>query len=137
MHLRLISLAPACALALAGLVACTPDVTARSGAALYRQNCAICHGVTGAGDGAQTGELPVAPANLRGLSAGNDGVFPTERVMATVYGYRGKDYAGLMPEFGPLLEGPTVNWIASDGQEIATPSALLALTAYLESIQDQ
>ncbi len=137
MHLRLISLAPICALALAGLAACTRDVTARSGAVLYRQNCAVCHGPTGAGDGTQAGELPVPPANLRGLSAATDGVFPTERVMATIYGYRGKDYAGLMPEFGPLLEGPTVNWIAPDGQEIPTPSALLALTAYLESIQDQ
>jgi len=136
MHQNLISFAPACALTLAGLAACTPDVTAGSGAVLYRQNCAICHGSTGAGDGAQAGESPVPPADLRGLSAANDGVFPTERVMATIYGYRGKDYTGLMPEFGPLLEGPAVIWKAPDGQEIPTPSTLLALTAYLESIQE-
>lgn len=137
MHLRLISLAPICALVLGVLVACTPDTTAHSGAMLYQKNCAVCHGSTGVGDGVQADDLPVPPANLRGLSAGNDGVFPTERVMATIYGYSGKDYAGLMPEFGPLLDGPTVNWIAPDGQEIPTPSTLLALTAYLESIQDQ
>jgi len=124
------------ALALAGVGACVPADSAKSGAALYRQNCVVCHGPTGAGDGAQASELPVPPANLRQLAAANDGVFPAGSVMATIYGYRGKDYAGLMPEFGPLLDSPNVIWTAPDGKEVATPSALLTLTRYLEAIQD-
>lgn len=124
------------ALALAALAACAPLGSPGSGAALYRQNCAVCHGPGGAGNGVQAGELPVPPANLRALAAGNGGVFPIETVMATIYGYRGKDYQGLMPEFGPLLDSPQVTWTAPDGQEVATPSALLALTSYLETIQD-
>jgi len=131
-----LSLVSGCAFLLAGLVSCVSGDSASSGAALYQRNCVICHGSTGAGDGAQASELPVQPANLRHLASANDGVFPTGAVMATIYGYRGKDYAGLMPEFGPLLDGPDVIWTAPDGQEVATPSALLALTRYLETIQD-
>ncbi|PCH68553.1 MAG: cytochrome C [Rhodobacteraceae bacterium] len=126
-------------LAVTALAACNavgPLDTAESGAVLFRQNCVICHGVSGAGDGPEADALPVAPANLRALAAANDGVFPAEAVMATIYGYRGKDYAGLMPEFGPVLDSPSVIWIASDGREIPTPSALVALTGYLETIQD-
>jgi len=118
------------------LAACAPLGVSPSGAALYRQNCVVCHGPTGVGDGPQASALPVPPANLRGLAAANGGVFPTEAVMATIYGYRGKDYEGLMPEFGPILDSPEVLWSAADGQVISTPSALVALTDYLETIQD-
>lgn len=126
-------------LCLAGLAACTPDgglVAQKSGAALFRQNCAVCHGTRGGGDGPKAGELPVPPANLRALSADNGGVFPASMVMAAIYGYRGKGYEGLMPEFGPIIDSPTVIWTTSEGQDIATPSALVALADYLETLQD-
>src|SRR2546430_16910459 len=35
------------------------------GAALYRANCAVCHGTTGAGDGPGGRGLPRRPADLR------------------------------------------------------------------------
>ena len=120
----------------AGVVACAPTGH-MSGAATYRQNCVACHGKTGVGDGPLAADLPVPPANLRQLAAANDGVFPTGQVMTVIYGYRGKDYAGLMPEFGPVLDSPLVNWTAPDGHEIPTPSALVALAAYLKTLQDQ
>jgi cbb3-type cytochrome c oxidase subunit III len=126
-------------LAFTALAACDaygPTDTADAGAVLFRQNCVICHGATGVGNGPQASSLPVAPANLRGLAAANNGVFPSEAVMATIYGYRGKDYQGLMPEFGPVLASPIVIWTAPDGRQIPTPSALLALTGYLETTQD-
>ena len=44
----------------------TPD--AARGAALYAQNCSICHGDTGAGDGPAGVGLEPAPANLRDVS---------------------------------------------------------------------
>ncbi len=114
---------------------CAPDA-GPSGAMLYRQNCVACHGVSGAGDGPLAGDLPVTPANLRGLAAANDGVFPAEDVMAKVYGYRGRDFDALMPEFGPVLDGPTVIWTTPDGRELETPQALVALTDYVETLQD-
>lgn len=44
----------------------TPDPA--RGAALYAQNCSICHGETGAGDGPAGVGLEPAPANLRDVS---------------------------------------------------------------------
>ena len=124
---------------IAGLVACAPGGgfgAQQSGAVLFRQNCVVCHGASGAGDGAMARELPVPPANLRALAADNDGVFPAMRVMTAIYGYRGKGFEGLMPEFGPILDSPTVLWTSPSGQDIATPSALVTLVAYLETLQD-
>ncbi len=118
------------------LVACAPD-SAANGAQLYQQNCVTCHGATGSGDGPSASDLPVPPANLRQLSAANGGTFPTERVMSEIYGYRGKEYQGLMPQFGPVLESPPVDWVAPDGRVIQTPTSLLALSRYLETLQDE
>ncbi len=81
-------------------------------------------------------DLPVPPANLRGLAAANGGKFPAERVMATIYGYSGKGAAALMPVFGPLLDSAEVIWTAPDGRRIPTPSALLALSEYVATLQD-
>ena len=118
------------------VAACMGDLRG-SGAALYRDNCATCHGTAGAGDGPMAAGLPVPPRDLRVLAAANGGIFPTERVMATIYGYGGKDAVALMPEFGPLLDSPEVMWIAPDGREIATPSALVALAEHVQTLQDE
>lgn len=117
------------------LAACSVQAP-QSGATLYRENCQVCHGRTGAGDGPNAGDLPIAPANLRLLAEANGGVFPTEQVMIEIYGYRGKDLDALMPEFGPVLDSPQVIWTAADGREISTPSALITLAQYLETLQD-
>ena len=130
------SIVVGCIVVIAGLAACAPEGTAKSGAAIFRQNCVVCHGPTGAGDGVQASQVSVPPANLRRMAAANDGVFPTEFAMAAIFGYRGKDYAALMPEFGPLFDGPTVIWRSPKGQEFVTPLSLLALARYLETIQD-
>ena len=135
MYLRSAKLMILFAFMLAGFAACGFQETA-AGGAIYRANCMTCHGRTGAGDGKISGDLPVAPANLRMLAANNGAVFPTEQVMATIYGYRGKRGHALMPEYGSLLEGPQVIWTAPDGREILTPAALVALVDYLETLQD-
>jgi mono/diheme cytochrome c family protein len=118
-----------------GLAACAPQSSV-SGKTLYRQNCVACHGPTGAGDGPLASDLPVAPANLRQISAQNQGVYPAERVMEIIHGYRGKDTQALMPEFGPVLQSEQVLWVDPDGNEIPTPSALVTLSQYLETLQD-
>lgn len=115
--------------ALAWLVACAPGQR-ETGTRLFQRNCVACHGTTGAGDGPLARELPVPPANLRGLAAANDGVFPTADAMATIRGYRGTQYRRVMPEFGALLDSAPVIWTAPDGRRIKTPSALLALAEY-------
>lgn len=106
-----------------------------SGAGLYRDNCVACHGVNGAGTGAWSDQLARAPADLRFLSAANDGVFPTQDVITKVYGYRGRNFDALMPEFGSALAGPSVRWALSDGTLIETSAPLRDLVMYLETLQ--
>ena len=42
---------------------------ANSGAAMYKQYCAVCHGKTGKGDGPAASALKQAPADLTTLAA--------------------------------------------------------------------
>ncbi|SMX27330.1 Cytochrome c [Pelagimonas phthalicica] len=124
--------------ALVGVVACGEMETEseRRGKDLYTSFCVSCHGVRGVADGPLAQSLPVAPADLSQLSASNDGVFPTERVMVQVFGYPGKFHQGLMPEFGPLLEGEQVEWVSPSGEKTLTPRALLDIVAYVKTLQE-
>jgi mono/diheme cytochrome c family protein len=126
---------PLAMLSLLAIAGCEIEGAAPEGAVLYRQNCSDCHGRTGAGDGPKGRALAVAPADLRVLSAQNDGVFPADRVITTIYGYSGKDHFGLMPGFGSVLQGPTTLWTTSDAETIPTPTAIIALTDYIATLQ--
>jgi mono/diheme cytochrome c family protein len=106
------------------------------GAELYVALCAGCHGVSGKGDGVIAGELPVVPADLTRLAASNGGVFPRERAMAWIHGYPDRYSAGVMPEFGPLLDGETVMVVAEDGTRVPTQKSLVLIVSYLESLQE-
>lgn len=103
------------------------------GRALFSENCAVCHGPGGRGDGVLAPDLPLAPADLTGLAARNGGEFPWSDVMAKVHGYSGR--ADVMPEFGTVLAGPTLMWTDETGRQIETPRGLLAIARYLATIQ--
>lgn len=119
---------------LALLPGCT-TLAPHPGREAYSHYCVMCHGPAGLGDGRLADRLPVRPSDLSVLRAVNDGVFPTEHVLVTVHGYPGKHDTSVMPEFGPLLEGPKQIWVSPGGEEIMTPVALLDLSAYLETLQ--
>lgn len=110
------------------------------GAALYSENCAMCHGPGGRGDGELAGEIRSEtgrrPSDLTAIARGNDGVFPRAQVLSYIDGYtRGRLPEQNMPEFGLLLEGPTVPVDSGDGVLSPVPRPLAALMVYLESIQ--
>ena len=118
--------------------ACMPTkipTEAISPAADYAAYCSACHGAGGTGDGDLAKELSKKPANLTRLSARNGGVFPTTRVMAQIWGYAGAKGRGVMPDFGPLMDGETVLYDGGDGIETPTPLRLVALAEYLKSLQ--
>jgi mono/diheme cytochrome c family protein len=124
--------------ALAGcVVAETPASHATNPANDFEAYCAACHGSTGKGDGAMAGDLAKKPADLTTLAARNKGLFPTTKVMAQIWGYAGKKGKGVMPDFGPLLEGDTVPYDGGDGIETPTPVRLVALAEYLKTIQSK
>jgi len=56
------------------------------GEALYVELCAVCHGLAGKGDGPAVPALAAPPPDLTTLTAENDGVFPAERVQASIAG---------------------------------------------------
>lgn len=119
-----------------GLASCTsPKV---SGRADYLTFCASCHGPSGKGDGEAAELLDKRPADLTTISARNGGTFPRVRVMSVIDGYTRRDQHGSrMPEFGPLLEeGDLVMIETGEGIVTPTPRRLVALAAYLESIQE-
>ena len=127
-------------IALAALAACLPGLPQRdpqaNGARLYADYCAACHGPTGKGDGPGAEGLKPRPADLTRLAARNHGTFPQVQVMAKVYGYhQGKGGGGgPMPEFGPLLEGPTVLVETAPGVMTPTPEKLVALAEHVERL---
>lgn len=122
-----------------GLAACTQMEmpTASDGALLYANNCAICHGKTGKGDGTIANDLDRKPSDLTRIAARRGGQFPVAEVLSTIDGYtRLEPQRQDMPEFGHLLEGELVPLDTGDGVMTPTPRPLVALVAYLENIQE-
>lgn len=124
--------------AVAVLLACTayemPEN--REGAAIYDENCAMCHGASARGDGENAVGMTPPPADLTVLARGNGGAFPVNRVLSQVDGYLKGDMPGDdMPEFGALLKGDLVPVETDDGTMTPTPRPLAALLAYLETVQ--
>jgi mono/diheme cytochrome c family protein len=119
--------------ALIGLTGCVAEDAQDPGQETYTSYCVSCHGRSAEGDGPLADDLPVPPADLTMLAAGNNGVFPYSGVMAQIYGYPGQFH--VMPEFGPLLDGPKVMWRDENGAIVETPKALLELAKYLETLQ--
>ncbi|WP_299655740.1 cytochrome c [uncultured Jannaschia sp.] len=102
------------------------DIDATRGRVLFAENCAQCHDPDGTG--------AIGP-DLTGLSAAAGGTFPENYVMATIDGLdRHGDPEAVMPEFGARDLGDTVI-VEHDGLGTPVPADLLALTAFLRSIQ--
>ncbi|MCK0171972.1 cytochrome c [Aliiroseovarius sp. S1123] len=106
------------------------DVSDLTGAEIYAENCAACHG-----DDAKGGVYPSAPG-LTKLTAKHGGTFPTRYVMSTIDGYAKGTQRGPMPEFGALLDSEMEVWVDEKGVMTPTPAALVRLAEYLESVQD-
>ena len=105
------------------------------GARLYRENCAVCHGQTGAGDGPMVPHLTANPSNLRTLSARNDGEFPYIAVMRQIDGrdMRAVHGSADMPVWGWHFSHAD-NDMRDPGKQ--TQARIDALVQYLETIQD-
>lgn len=124
---------------LAALAACKPNEMpdANDGRRLYVENCALCHGPSGKGDGPAGRGLNPAPKDLTQITASHDGAFPRAKVLSLLDGYTRVELPGSsMPEFGTLLQGDLVPLDTGDGKPTPTPRKLAALLEYLESIQD-
>lgn len=122
------------------LAGCATDmdksVSVQRGAQFFAANCAGCHGADARGyDGPQR-DWTTPPPDLTLLSRRNGGTFPEIETLATVYGpaYHNR-HSSIMPEFGEGDLGPMVVVEVEQGIGTPIPTELIALSAYLKSIQ--
>ncbi|HXR18231.1 MAG TPA: c-type cytochrome [Terriglobales bacterium] len=97
---------------------------------MYVAYCAACHGKDGKGGGPAASALKVAPPDLTTLAQRNNGVFPRDRVYATINGQAAVSAHGSkeMPVWGRLFE-------SVDNANSWTLLRLKNLTDYVESLQ--
>ncbi len=102
-----------------------------SGAQMYKEYCAVCHGKDGKGDGPAASELKTRPPNLTDLTKRYGGKFPGYHVAAVLqFGVETPAHGTAeMPVWGPLLQSLNRLSSAEAKQRIAN------LTAYIKSLQ--
>ncbi len=105
---------------------------ADSGAEMFKNYCAPCHGLAGKGDGPAAPALKAVPSNLTILKQNNDGKFPAMKVSQTLRGNNDVLSHGTsdMPLWGPIFHG----FDAGDHQMVEL--RIHNLTQYVESIQN-
>jgi mono/diheme cytochrome c family protein len=99
-----------------------------SGAKLYKNYCAACHGVEGKGDGPVARFLKGPPADLSTLAQRNNGKYPADRVAATLRSGTNNGIHGTsdMPIWGPVFQSQ-----GKGGSE----TRIHKLTEFVESLQ--
>ena len=101
-----------------------------SGKELYLDHCAVCHGVSGKGDGPAAPALKTAPRDLTLLAKNNGGKFPSMHVVNVLDSNPGGPVHGSreMPIWGPIFRqlgpDPTLGHLRA-----------LNVTKYIESVQ--
>lgn len=104
------------------------------GRASYLRYCGSCHGVEGKGDGTVSRSLNVKPADLTQIRKKNKGVFPLEKVIATIDGKTriGAHGESKMPVWGEIFE----KGASAQKEPAATSAARVKVIAeYLSTIQ--
>jgi mono/diheme cytochrome c family protein len=106
---------------------------AASGAEMYKQYCAVCHGKDGKGNGPAASDLKTAPADLTTLAKRNGGKFPTDHVMNVLRnGVKAPAHGTSdMPTWGPLFSSVS-------GQDSGVVNLRISnLTNYLKTLQEK
>lgn len=107
----------------------------------FEANCAVCHGISGKGDGPLSGYLTQKVADLTVLAKKNNGVFPFNEVYETIDGRRAVKGHGTrdMPAWGDEYDVKSrsyfMDYRAPYDVESFIRGRILALTAYIFQIQ--
>jgi mono/diheme cytochrome c family protein len=109
-----------------------------SGAQMFKEYCAVCHGPSGKGDGPVATALKVPPPDLTTLARRHDGKFTDDYVSNVLKnGVQNPAHgSGEMPVWGPIFD--TMNrWkaLCPGMDEIPVTLRITNLTNYLKSIQ--
>ena len=112
------------------------------GEARFKADCAVCHGVTGRGDGPFAEMLKEGVPSLTTLSKNNDGRFPYERVYAAIDGRKEVKGHGTrkMPIWGEQYAAKSLAlhdpFIGRRYAENIVRTRILALVEYIASLQE-
>ena len=124
-------------IALALMMAGPAHANGSSGAALYADHCAVCHGAGLRGDGPMAEILLIAPPDLTRIAARYGGVFPRRGMARRI---DGRDpilsHGGDMPMFAAVFSQPSVVMRGADGQSTLISPELRDILAYLEAAQE-
>ena len=99
---------------------------------MYKQYCAVCHGVGATGDGPAAAMLKVPPANLTTLAQRHGGAFPYDYVSSVLrFGPGPTILHGTsdMPTWGPIFQYMDKN------DEAVVKQRIKNLSDYLASLQ--
>ncbi|HTT33357.1 MAG TPA: cytochrome c [Methylomirabilota bacterium] len=101
-----------------------------SGSEMYAKYCAVCHGMTGKGDGPAASEFKNPPTDLTMLAKHNNGKYPAENVYNTLsFGTSAPAHGNInMPIWNSLF------W-SIDKTDGTTSMRMNNLVKYIESIQ--
>ncbi len=108
-----------------------PRTSAASGADMFVNYCASCHGKDGKGNGPAASALNVPPTDLTALSKKNDGKYPALRVASVLNGEANLAAHGNkeMPVWGRVF------WSMSGGHAAEVHQRVTNLNHYIESLQ--
>jgi mono/diheme cytochrome c family protein len=117
------------------------DIKLDIGKMEYDSACAVCHGLTGKGDGPLKSQLTKPVPDLTVLAKNNKGIFPFDRIYQIIDGRQEVKAHGPreMPVWGRAFNTETSiyfdNYPPQDS-ESAVRSRILALTEYLYRLQN-
>ena len=96
---------------------------------LFREYCAVCHGVEGKGGGPAASALKKQPGDLTQLSRANSGAFPALRVQMSIKGNGAIEHGTPdMPMWGSIFSNTGLQRDLGDMR-------IMALLKYVEQIQ--
>jgi mono/diheme cytochrome c family protein len=107
-----------------------------AGQNVFNQNCAVCHGREGKGDGVAASMLTVKPADLTQIAKKNGGEFPFWKIYGVIDGRQDVKAHGTrdMPIWGEEFRLQAGTSVAAESQ---VRGRILELVYYLQSIQAQ
>jgi mono/diheme cytochrome c family protein len=111
-----------------------PSNAVPSGKVMYKQYCAVCHGVEAKGDGPYASMLKVPPPNLTTLAKRHDGKFPYDYVSDILHFGPGPTIlhgSADMPAWGPIFQYLDKN------NERVVQQRIKNLCDYLASLQEK
>lgn len=112
------------------------EEVAAAGKNVYNQNCAVCHGLEGKGDGVAASLLTVKPSDLTQIAKKNGGEYPFWKVYGIIDGRQDVKAHGTrdMPIWGQEFRLQAGGGVAAESQ---VRGRILELVNYLRTIQAQ